>query len=155
MQEQESLDAGSSNSRITGPLPEESGAIPLPVPKKKHKETPQAKARRLSRYRTDPVYREIHKQRAYRCRAKKKPLIKAKVLELKSCGCKICGEKEPCCLDFHHNNPAEKEFILGIANSCTKSMESLEREAAKCTVLCSNCHRKFHAGLVKLPIQEK
>ena len=58
-------------------------------------------------------------------------------------GCALCPERHIACLEFHHLNPAEKDVdisqIIG-----HWSMQHLEREIAKCVVLCSNCHRKLH-----------
>lgn len=47
--------------------------------------------------------------------------------------------------DFHHNTPADKEYAIGneIVN---RPLEELRVEAAKCTLLCANCHRIRHAG---------
>lgn len=59
--------------------------------------------------------------------------------------CIKCGEKDPACLDFHHRDPKEKAFTLslGIARA---SLERLQKEVAKCDILCANCHRKLHAS---------
>ena len=61
----------------------------------------------------------------------------------KSLQCEDCGENHPACLDFHHINPAEKSFALGIVNKFL-SVKLLQDEIAKCRVLCANCHRKEH-----------
>ena len=63
-------------------------------------------------------------------------------------GCAICGEKDPCCLDFHHLDPSEKDF--GVCNGKGLSWERILREIEKCVVLCSNCHKKLHAGRASL-----
>lgn len=62
--------------------------------------------------------------------------------------CIICGEKEPICLDFHHINPEEKSFTIAKHQSLGK--EKLLAEIKKCVCLCSNCHRKVHAGIINL-----
>ena len=56
--------------------------------------------------------------------------------------CEKCGETRPEVLDFHHRNPAEKDFTIG--RSPIRTEESLMVEIEKCVVLCSNCHREFH-----------
>ena len=61
-------------------------------------------------------------------------------------GCFYCNENEPCCLSFHHRNPSQKVF--GVANFIGRTIEELDTEIAKCAVLCENCHRKVHAGLL-------
>lgn len=64
------------------------------------------------------------------------------------CGCKICGEREPVALDLHHRNPAEKDFSPSATVSC--SIHVMKAEIRKCVVLCANCHRKVHAGILKI-----
>ena len=59
--------------------------------------------------------------------------------------CKYCPESDPCCLDLHHRESADKEY--SIANKLGDySWAALEKEILKCDVVCSNCHRKLHAG---------
>lgn len=65
--------------------------------------------------------------------------------------CEICGESESCCLEFHHDDPTQKEFALAVASNRGYSWETILKEVKKCRVLCSNCHKKFHAGLIELP----
>lgn len=62
--------------------------------------------------------------------------------------CQNCGEKTPICLDFHHKNIDEKEFSLALVKSWGWGKIKIEKEILKCIVLCSNCHRKMHAGLI-------
>lgn len=64
------------------------------------------------------------------------------------CGCKVCGEKEPVVLDLHHLDPSSKE--LEVSKTVNYSRERLKKEVRKCVVLCSNCHRKVHAGILQL-----
>jgi hypothetical protein len=64
-------------------------------------------------------------------------------------GCKICGEDEPVCLDFHHLNPAEKDFSLGRAWGFSEV--KLKAEMEKCIIVCKNCHAKIHAGILDAP----
>ena len=58
--------------------------------------------------------------------------------------CGRCGEDHPACLDFHHRDPASKEFNLAEAVGRCPSLQRLIREIGKCEVLCANCHRKLH-----------
>lgn len=67
--------------------------------------------------------------------------------------CKICNEKESCCLDFHHLDPTKKDASLGDAKRQNWSFKRLKREIDKCVVLCANCHRKVHAGIAQLAEQ--
>lgn len=60
--------------------------------------------------------------------------------------CKVCSESEPCCLDFHHLG--DKFNTLAVLSGTGYSIATLKKEIAKCIVLCANCHRKHHAGLI-------
>lgn len=64
-----------------------------------------------------------------------------------------CGENDPICIDFHHTNPLEKiprgkqgsryNGVVGLANYSPER----RKEFLKNTIpICSNCHRKGHAG---------
>lgn len=56
--------------------------------------------------------------------------------------CVKCGCSKFYLIDFHHLNPAEKDFTIG-ENPRVK-METLMKEIDKCVPLCANCHREFH-----------
>lgn len=58
--------------------------------------------------------------------------------------CSRCPESDPVCLDFHHRNPAEKDFSIYQALNRKASKKSIMAEVAKCEILCANCHRKEH-----------
>jgi hypothetical protein len=62
--------------------------------------------------------------------------------------CQECGESDNACLDFHHLDPATKEFAVSAVQHYGK--QRVLDEIAKCAVLCANCHRKHHAG--RLPL---
>lgn len=57
-------------------------------------------------------------------------------------GCIICGETEPCCLDFHHLNPNKKDANVG--SLLSNNIETLINEIRKCILVCKNCHAKIH-----------
>lgn len=56
--------------------------------------------------------------------------------------CEKCGETRVYVLDFHHRDKKEKDFTIGKLNK--GSLEILQQEIDKCSVLCANCHREFH-----------
>ena len=56
--------------------------------------------------------------------------------------CEICGEKESCCLDFHHTK--DKTISVGRCASRGHSKKRILKEIEKCIVLCANCHRELH-----------
>lgn len=76
-------------------------------------------------------------------------LTKRKMVEYKGGKCICCGfDKHYSALDFHHLDPAIKEFNL-TRNSI--GWDKLKPELDKCVLLCSNCHRMIHAGVIQLP----
>ena len=57
--------------------------------------------------------------------------------------CKICGESDWRCIDFHHRNPKEKKFDVSNMITWGKSRKLILEEIEKCDAVCSNCHRKL------------
>ena len=64
-------------------------------------------------------------------------------------GCHFCGETEPVVLDFHHKDSKEKDATISFLLR-RSTMEILWKEVKKCEVVCGNCHRKVHAGILEL-----
>jgi 5-methylcytosine-specific restriction endonuclease McrA len=65
--------------------------------------------------------------------------------------CIICGyDRCVGALHFHHLDPARKEFGIS-RRGFTRSIEKMRAEAAKCVLLCSNCHAEVEAGAATLP----
>jgi hypothetical protein len=58
--------------------------------------------------------------------------------------CERCGENAPECLQFHHRDESEKDLDLSTAIVDGWTHDRLLAEAAKCEVLCANCHLKHH-----------
>ena len=54
-----------------------------------------------------------------------------------------CGEIEPCCLSFHHENGDKTGNISDMVNR-GYGINRIQKEIDKCSVLCLNCHAKFH-----------
>ena len=74
--------------------------------------------------------------------------IRQKLIEYKGGRCQICGYNRCInALEFHHLNPQEKDFTI---SGGTKSFDSLKPEVDKCILVCANCHREIHAGLISL-----
>ncbi len=76
--------------------------------------------------------------------------FKQKCIEYKGGSCRCCGyNKCNSALEFHHIDPNEKEFE--IKKSTSRSFnESIKIELDKCILVCANCHREIHAGLIKV-----
>lgn len=94
-------------------------------------------------------YKERYKDRLKENKIKHREYIRNLISLLKAGGCCICGEKDQCCLDFHHIN--NKLFTISDNPDVTES--TLLEEVDKCVILCANCHRKLHAGKIDLPNQ--
>ena len=60
--------------------------------------------------------------------------------------CGDCGERDPVLLEFNHIDPTTKKFNIsdGVLNKV--SLETLETEIDKCSILCANCHRSRTAA---------
>ncbi len=87
-------------------------------------------------------HREEHeKDGGLRPQSRKK---KQKLMDLCGGGCEKCGY-HACitALEFHHRDATEKKFGIGLQLHKLK-IENLMKEAAKCCLLCANCHREEH-----------
>ncbi len=67
--------------------------------------------------------------------------------------CAICGYcRCDRALEFHHVDPSTKE--KNPARLFTLSWENIQKELNKCVLLCANCHREVHEGLVKIELSD-
>lgn len=64
--------------------------------------------------------------------------------------CVKCGEATTACLDFHHRDGKTKDISIAMFRQKGWGIEHIKREMEKCVVICANCHRKLHAGLLSL-----
>lgn len=105
----------------------------------KHKETRIAEVKKYyQKIKDDPNFKLKHYKRT-----RKNQLQNSKEFYeyKKTLKCSNCPENHPACLDFHHLDPNEKEFLI---TKLIHSKKKLKEELKKCIVLCANCHRKFH-----------
>ncbi len=79
--------------------------------------------------------------------AKRRKELKKRAVEYLGGSCVCCGYNEhPGVLDFHHVDPATKEF--GISDKgMTRSWEKIKAELDKCILVCANCHREITLGV--------
>ena len=57
--------------------------------------------------------------------------------------CVLCGyDKCLAALEFHHVDPAAKEFTM--KELVSRTMEAVLEEVGKCMLVCANCHREIH-----------
>jgi len=97
--------------------------------------------------------------RCGRCRseavAKRRRLLKKKLVEEAGGRCVLCGfDQHPAALQFHHLDPATKSFQIG-EGGLTRAIEKCRAEAAKCVLLCSNCHAEVEVGAKSVPAPDR
>lgn len=83
--------------------------------------------------------------RAVRKRRKK---VREMAIHHKGGRCQCCGyDKCKDSLEFHHLVRDKKSFGIS-AKGYTRSWRAIEEELEKCIMLCANCHREWHSGLI-------
>jgi transposase-like protein len=95
--------------------------------------------------------------RCARCEARRvvawRRKVKRILVEEAGGACILCGYAEcHAALQFHHVDPTQKSFALS-RQGVTRSLAKAREEAAKCVLLCANCHAKVEAGLAQLPLR--
>lgn len=75
--------------------------------------------------------------------------LKAKMVAYKGGCCQVCGYSGSLrSLDFHHIDPAMKDFDFG-GKHCLGAAK-LVAELTKCVCLCRNCHGEVHEAIEAL-----
>ena len=64
------------------------------------------------------------------------------------CGYNKCNQA----LEFHHIDEDLKSFNIGFKGYC-RSWVRVKNELDKCVIVCSNCHKEIHAGILQLPTE--
>lgn len=54
-------------------------------------------------------------------------------------------------LQFHHLDPAAKEFHIG-QRGHSRSIARSRAEVEKCALFCANCHAEVEGGFATLPV---
>ena len=80
--------------------------------------------------------------------------VKLRIVEAMGGCCQICGYNR-CekALELHHIEPDKKELSFGAIRANPQSWIKIVDELRKCILLCSNCHKEFHAGIIELPLE--
>jgi len=87
---------------------------------------------------TDDVRKREKAEALRRYRSRKRE----KIDDLKRVPCADCGGTfHPYVMDFDHREGTLKRFNVSAAIPLGLSIETVMEEAAKCDVVCSNCHR--------------
>lgn len=81
---------------------------------------------------------------------KRRKYLKERAVEYKGGKCVLCGyHKCIDALDFHHLDEGKKVFGLS-QRGITRSWTRVKTELDKCIIVCANCHREIHAGVLQL-----
>ena len=93
----------------------------------------------------------IRARKKHTCVQKKLRHRRSVLIKIFDQECKDCGliSSIDSIYDFHHTDPATMSFRLTVKNM-SKSWEDILKEAMKCVLLCSNCHRVRHYNLSRL-----
>ncbi len=90
------------------------------------------------------------RMRCRRCRMERvaewRRRVKARLVREAGGACHLCGyDRCQAALQFHHLDRTTKSFALS-RRGITRSIEAFREEAAKCVLLCANCHAEVEAG---------
>jgi excisionase family DNA binding protein len=92
--------------------------------------------------------------RCKRCRiehvsARRRRVKRILVEEAGGC-CILCGyDRYDGALQFHHRDPSTKSFALSV-QGVARSLEKARAEAAKCVLICANCHAEVEEGVATI-----
>jgi transposase-like protein len=95
--------------------------------------------------------------RCARCRvehvAEKRRRIKRQLVLEAGGRCELCGyDRCVAALQFHHLDRDTKRFALS-QDGVSRSMAEARDEAAKCVLLCANCHAEVESGAADSPVR--
>ena len=86
-------------------------------------------------------YRRNREQELFRVKVRQAG-TREMLREWRDVPCTDCGERyEPHQMDFDHRDPSIKLFNLTAGRAALMSTAKLRAEAAKCDIVCANCHR--------------
>jgi transposase len=91
--------------------------------------------------------------RCLKCRSeavtRRRRKVKRMLVEEAGGACTVCGyDRCIAALEFHHVEPAGKQFGLSVRSA--RSIASSRAEAEKCVLLCANCHSEVEARMLRL-----
>lgn len=101
------------------------------------------------------IYMDTRKyadRREYNIQAvgRRRKKLRQMAIDLLGGKCSVCGYcRDIKALDFHHLDESTKEFGLS-DRGMTRSWAKVKAEVEKCVLLCANCHRELHSGLIVL-----
>jgi hypothetical protein len=101
-----------------------------------------------------PFATDTHGTRCSKCRSEgvssRRRRVKQTLVDEAGGCCAVCGyDRYAGALQFHHLDPSKKSFALSL-RGLTRSIERLREEAAKCRLVCANCHAEIEGGITRL-----
>lgn len=95
--------------------------------------------------------------RCCRCRSEavtnRRRRVKAILVQEAGGGCVVCGyDRYYGALSFHHLDLSQKRVHLS-AEGKGFAIDALRAEAAKCVLLCANCHAEVESGMSAVPVK--
>lgn len=82
--------------------------------------------------------------------ARRRKVLKIRAVKVKGGKCAACGyQRCIAALEFHHVGD-DKDFGVSF-RGFSRSWKRIRSELGKCILLCANCHRELHSGLLQLP----
>ena len=116
---------------------------------------PREIVRECPRHGWETFVRTGGQYRCGRCNAEavanRRRKVKAILVSEAGGACAICGyDRYLGALQFHHVQPGTKAFGLAL-RGLARSLDRCRIEAAKCVLLCANCHAEVEAGVATLP----
>jgi transposase-like protein len=93
--------------------------------------------------------------RCLACRAEavvaRRRLVKTTLVAEAGGCCLLCGyDRSVAALQFHHLDPTTKDFHIS-RQGVARSLARARAEAAKCVLLCANCHAEVESGVATIP----
>jgi transposase len=93
----------------------------------------------------------------YRCKKCRIEVVSARRRRVKEIvvaeaggACLLCGyHRCISALQFHHLDPETKRFAMA-SRGLARSLDAVRAEAAKCVLLCANCHAEVEAGIATI-----
>jgi transposase-like protein len=99
----------------------------------------------------------VRRRQGFRCVAcraeavsRRRRTVKAILVAEAGGRCVQCGyDRYLGALQFHHIDPSTKSFAIA-GDGAARSLERARAEAAKCVLLCANCHAEVEAGVATI-----
>lgn len=110
-----------------------------------------ARIERSARYRARHAMR---REQIARDEREWRDALKRRMIAYRGGKCSRCGltpaaAEHIAVFEFHHRDPADKEF--NVAGNYTRSWRVLQAELDKCDLVCANCHRVIEATSEPVP----